>query len=81
MLEAKDAIKRVCELQDKVAAHVGYEYSADCFCGHGGFWNVQGYDGTFKGGYRNDAVAIEFIEAAVAEKIEREEAEKAGGCQ
>ncbi len=79
MLEAKDAIKRLCELQDKAHGHIGDDSSADCFCGDGGFWGARGYDGSFQGGYRNDGEAIQFIEAAVAEKIEREEAEKAGG--
>lgn len=75
--DSKDVIKRLCKLQEKVASHVGWEYAADCFCGHGGFWTVHPtYDGTFDQGYRNDGVALEFIEQAVAEKIEREQASR-----
>jgi|GEM_PF-5829948 len=70
-MNANDAIRRLCALQAKVSEHVGYSYSADCFCGEGGFWKSDGYNGTFEGGYRNDGKSIEFIEQAVAEKIER----------
>ena len=69
-----DAIVRMCELQERVAQHIGYDHSADCFCGKGGFWRSEYFDGTAKNGYRNDGKHIEFIEAAVQEKIQRESA-------
>ena len=71
-LEARDVIKRLCELQSKVASAHGYAAAADCFCGCGGLWGMHGYDGTFAGGYRNDGEALAFIEAAVREKLARE---------
>jgi hypothetical protein len=71
-MNAKEAISRLCALQERVAeAVVGHESSHDCFCGQGGFWGSKGYDGTFEGGYRNDGACIAFIEQAVEEKIAR----------
>jgi len=69
-MEAKEAIERLCKLQSEVQERViGFDSSADCFCGEGGFWKSEGYGGTFAEGYRNDGKAIEFIERAVREKI------------
>lgn len=70
-MESTEAIERLCKLQSEVQERViGYGHSADCFCGKGGFWGCDGYDGSFEGGYRNDGKAIEFIESAVREKLE-----------
>lgn len=77
-IDAKEAVKRMCALNETVAAHLRYEHPTDCFCGHGGFWGAERYDGTVEGGYRNDGVTIEFIATAVAEKIQREK-DGAGG--
>lgn len=57
-----EVIERLCKLQAEVASHVGYENAADCFCGHRGFWNSPSYK---EADYRNDGVALEFIEKAV----------------
>ena len=65
-----DAIERLCKLQARVQEHLGYDHAADCFCGKGGFWNSSDYDGSFENGYRNDGVAIEFIEKAVLAALE-----------
>ena len=75
-MEAKEVIARLCELQARVGDHVGWEYAADCFCGKYGLWGIGGYDGTKANGYRNDGKALEFIEQAVKEKIERESAKQ-----
>lgn len=61
-MEAKDIITRLCQLQAEVHAKIGYDSSADCFCGGGGFWGTPDYDGSFANGYRNDGDAINFIE-------------------
>lgn len=62
----EEVIERLCKLQAVTARHVGYVHAADCFCGNGGFWGTEGYD---ERSYRNDGVALDFIEAAVREKI------------
>ena len=64
-----EVIERLCKLHSEAAEHVGYEYAADCFCGEGGFWSVKGYNP--KRDYRNDGKALEFMEAAVREKLAR----------
>jgi len=66
------AIQRMCQLQEKVAARLDLG-AADCFCGEGGFWKTDKYDGSYEGGYRNDFEVIEFIEAAVREKLNLED--------
>ena len=64
-------IERLCLLQEEVAnRHVGYDEGSDCFCGKGGFWKRERYGGTFEQGYRNTGKALEFIEAAVREKLD-----------
>jgi hypothetical protein len=65
-----EVIERLCNLHSEAAGHIGYEFAADCFCGNGGFWHVEGYNP--ERDYRNDGRALQFIEAAVREKIERE---------
>ncbi len=70
-MESKDVIARLCRLQSEVAATIGpaYQDAADCFCGEGGFWEDENYDGTHDSGYRNDAKALEFIEAVVRDAL------------
>jgi hypothetical protein len=68
-MEAKEVIERLCELQAEVWERLSYDGAADCFCQQSGFWDADGYDGSFSGGYRNDGKAIEFIEQAVHEKL------------
>ena len=65
-----DVIQRFCKLMGEAQDHLGWDHAADCFCGHGGFWFVDGYNPHTD--YRNDGESVEFIEAAVREKIERE---------
>lgn len=75
-MNANDIIERLCILQSEVAGHLEHIERTDCFCGKSGFWGrIQGYDGTVEHGYRNDGKALEFIEAAVKEKIEKIERE------
>lgn len=76
MMEAKEVIGRLCLLQGVVTEHIGFDYAADCFCKESGFWSSDDYGGTFDEGYRNDGKALEFIEQAVREKIERERSAK-----
>lgn len=68
-MEAQEAIERLCKLQSEVQSKLGFDHAADCFCRRSGFWNIEGYGGTFEDGYRNDGEAIDFIEAAVREKL------------
>lgn len=70
-------IERLCILQSEVATHQGFmEHSADCFCKQGGFWvEDMRYSDEPYGGWRNDGKALEFIEQAAREKIEREQTE------
>jgi hypothetical protein len=70
-MNANEIIERLCALQQEVVdRHIGYGAGSDCFCGKGGFWKSEGYGGTFEDGYRNSGEALEFIEAAVREKLE-----------
>ncbi len=86
MLSQEQVIERFCRLTEEVVREVlGFKQPNDCFCGHGGFWGSEGYGGTYEKGYRNSGQALEFIEAAVREKIrqikEREVAKgNNGGC-
>ena len=73
LLQHTDVIQRLCELQGEVSRHIGYDEPADCFCGRGGFWDITDYDPARD--YRNAGVALAYIEAAVREKIERENAD------
>ena len=69
-MNADQIIERLCELQQEVVdKHLGFVDSSDCFCGKSGFWGCEGYSGTFEGGFRNNGKALEFIEAAVREKL------------
>lgn len=69
-MDANEIIERLCALQQEVVdQHTGYGMGSDCFCGKSGFWNSEGYGGTFAEGYRNSGAALEFIEAAVHEKL------------
>ena len=71
-MEADEIIERFCLLQQEVVEAIfGYSYPADCFCGSGAKWEREGYDGTVENGYRNAGKALDFIESAVREKIER----------
>jgi len=58
----QEVLERLCALQEEVAGVIGYEHSADCFCGKGGFWDLPNYS---PGDYRNDGVHLAFIEEAV----------------
>jgi len=62
-----EVIERLCKLQGEVAQHIGFEHASDCFCGKSGFWNAMGYDPETD--YRNDGVALEFIERATKDRI------------
>ena len=70
-----ELIARLCRLQESINdAHLGHDRPADCFCGEGGYWREND---TWPlpptgGRWENDGKTIEFIEAAVAEKIARE---------
>lgn len=66
MIERQEAIERLCNLTAEVLEHIGYEGPSDCFCGKGGFWDLDCYG---ESEYRNDGRTIEFIEEAVREKI------------
>ena len=69
-MEAQEVIERFCQLQALVQECLGdYEHAADCFCGKSGYWDQEGYGGTYAEGYRNEGTALEFIEAAVKEKL------------
>jgi len=68
-MDANEVIERLCSLQAEVHSHIGYGFAADCFCGKGGLWGTEGYGGTVYEGYRNDGKVLEFIEAAVREKL------------
>ena len=69
-MNSDQIIERLCELQQEVVdKHLGYGDGSDCFCGKGGFWQCEGYSGTFESGFRNSGKALEFIELAVREKL------------
>ena len=63
-MDAQDIIRRFCHLQSEVAAKIDCG-AIDCFCGESGYWDVEGYNGSEKKGYRNEGIAIAFIENAV----------------
>ena len=71
-MNAQEVIEKFCLLQAAALEHIGFDNSADCFCGKAGFWHCEGYGGTFEEGYRNNGAAIEFIRQALIEKIARE---------
>lgn len=69
----REYIGRLCRLQQDVAEQVlGYDESYDCICGEGGFWHLDNTWPEPNIHWSNSGVAVEFIEQAVAEKIERE---------
>ncbi len=68
-LDSKDVIEQYCLLQEEVATFFDHEHAADCFCGKGGFWGSEDFDGSFEEGYRNDMEVFKFIQEAVREKI------------
>ncbi len=69
-MDAQQVIERLCELQEEVHSEMQMdETAADCFCKKGGFWHVKNYGGTADEGYRNEGEALDFIEAAVREKL------------
>jgi hypothetical protein len=70
-LSAQDIVTRLCGLQASLYAELPNVETADCFCQKGGFWGTENYGGTFAEGYRNDGVALRFIEEAVREKLQR----------
>lgn len=66
-------IRRLCRLQESITAEVlGHDLSHDCICGEGGFWHLDDTWPQPNHYWSNDGAAIEFIEQAVAEKIERD---------
>jgi hypothetical protein len=69
-MEAKEIIERLCQLQAEVQQKIGFEHSADCFCKQSGFWGAVDCGGTHAEGYRNDGIALEFIEKVVREKLD-----------
>ena len=58
-----ETMQRLCIIMGEAQDHLGWDYAADCFCFKSGFSESD---------YRNDGKSVEFIEAAVREKIERE---------
>ena len=65
-----ETMQRLCTIMGEAQDHLGWDHAADCFCDHGGFSNNKGYNP--RTDYRNDGKSVQFIEAAVREKIERE---------
>jgi len=61
-MNKEETIKRFCKLQGLVAKHQKYEYAADCICS----------DNNKMFTYANQGFALDFIEQAVKEKIEKE---------
>lgn len=58
-----DVIQRFCKLMGEAQDYLGWDHAADCFCFKSQFSEFD---------YRNDGKSVEFIEAAVREKIKRE---------
>lgn len=69
MLTADEVIERLCILQSEVCRADGCSHSADCFCGKSGF----GPEHVRSSEYRNEGVALEFIEKAVREALGKRE--------
>jgi len=65
MVEASEAIERLCRLVGEVYSRMDGSTASDCFCGRHGLWGVPGYGGTAASGYRNDGRALEFVEETV----------------
>jgi hypothetical protein len=66
MLDLDGVLRRLCLLSEKVYNHLGCSGPADCFCGHGGFWKSPE---AAKDYYQNDGETLDFIEAAVEDRI------------
>lgn len=72
MNSPRSIIDRLCELQAEVVhGVVGYEHGNDCFCGRGGFWTEDGNWPEPCRGWTNAEEAINFIEGAVRDAINR----------
>lgn len=69
--EAQAIIRRLCVLQRDVVDVLdpSNHHAADCFCGEQGFWPLK--DASY---FRNELLAIDFIEQAVREKLAAQEA-------
>lgn len=62
--KAQAVIHWLCELQARVAEHLGSDDPADCFCGESGFWPLKRAED-----YRNAGKAVAFIEAATLKAL------------
>lgn len=69
LLDRDAVVERLCALQGEVFDAIGDEHPTDCFCGKQGFWGASNYGPTVAEGYRNDGVALEFIEEAVRKAL------------
>ena len=58
-----ETMQRLCIIMGEAQDYLGWDHAADCFCFKSQFSESD---------YRNDGKSVEFIEAAVREKIERE---------
>lgn len=67
-----EAIQRLCKLTEEVMDHVGARHASDCFCGKGGMHGLASYGPEH---YQNDGFIVEWIEASVRDRIEREKEE------
>lgn len=65
------AIRRVCRLAEEVAnLQTGHNHPNDCICGQGGLWDSPGY--VADGGFRNSGEALDYIERAVRDQLNRD---------
>jgi len=62
-----ETMRKLCNIMGEAQEHLGWDYAADCFCPNS---RISESD------YRNDGKSVEFIEAAVREKIELEKINK-----
>lgn len=69
----QEVLNRLCELSEEIYRSIDPECQRpnDCFCGEGGFWTVERYAAN-PDRYQNAGHVVEFIEAAVREKLARE---------
>ena len=58
-----ETMQKLCIIMGEAQDHLGWDHAADCFCFKSQFSESD---------YRNDGKSVEFIEAAVREKIKRE---------
>lgn len=71
-MDRQEVLARLCRLQHEVWGVISDgQDAADCFCKEGGFW--QG-EGTWykEDDYRNDCVALDFIENATRKALKRD---------